>query len=221
MTEPQPIYLLPGESVTIEAREPDAPSEHPWTDARQDFPINTSPDNPWFVANGVNAWPRRTTDQINSITIHHTMSHKPFGLANWIVHPYAQGGKGLPTTQYTFWVVITGEIMLCVDIEDALWHDNGGFPSHHLSIGLAGRWDQEAPPTVQMRAAADLCKYLMQVYPSIKTIKGHCDYFSTVCPGWNEAGWKDQFYNMLSPTPSYALRFMPTTPDYSEICEAE
>ena len=131
------------------------------------------------------------------------------------------GGKGRPTTEYTFWVTIDGEILYCVDIERGCWHDHTGHRNTHVSVGMAGRWDYEAPPTVQMRATADLCKYLAHIYQSIREIKGHCDYFSTACPGWNGAHWKAQFYNMLSPAPAFDMSLLPPDADYSEVCEAE
>jgi len=221
MTETQTIYLLHGESVTIEAREPDTPPEHPWTDMRADMPENHAPDHPWFVANGRTWWTKRTTAAINSITIHHTMAHNLSSFAAWSTRPQAQGGKGIPTIQYTFWITARGEALYCVDLEDGFWHDHTpDDPNLHLSIGLAGRWDYEPPPLVQMRKAADLCEYLMQLYPGIHTVKGHCDYFTTACPGWNGAGWRDQFYAMLGGV-SYGISMAHIDHDYAEFMDAE
>ena len=210
MTETQPIYLLPGECVQICARDDTPKPEHPWTDMRADFPINTQPDDPYFVRNGLTDWWIRETGQLDAITIHHTLSHNPIGIADYITRSVHSGGKGRPTTEYTFWVTIDGEILYCVDIERGCWHDHTGHQNTHISVGMAGRWDYEPPPLAQMQSTADLCKHLMALYPSIASVKGHCDYFSTACPGWNGAGWKAQFYNLLSPSSAFALAFSTT-----------
>lgn len=52
----------------------------PWIDLRVQMPVNTQPDQSWLKSEGRTGWWQRTLDQIDGITIHHTMVHDmPFG----------------------------------------------------------------------------------------------------------------------------------------------
>lgn len=223
MTETQEFYLLPGERLTVIGAEPPPVPEPgpPWTDMRADFPVNSAPDDPYFVANRLTDWWHRAGGQLDIITIHHTLSHNPLGIANYITRPVHNGGKGRPTTEYTFWVSIEGAVLYCVDIARGVWHDHTGHRNTHISVGLAGRWDYEQPPLVQLRACAALCLHLMAEYPSIQAVRGHSDFYATACPGWNNAGWRNAFYALLSPAVSFALAGPMPRADYDGIFEAE
>ncbi len=175
----------------------------PWDrDISQELSRNPGPytsshlqqDNGWWV---------RTLDQIDCITIHHTLSNSPHATASH----YIQKGGGRPTLPYTIWITETGEVLLCVEFEYGLWHDHTGHQNTHLSVGLSGHLHLNDPPDVQLQAAVKVCKWVIESsqLPGVTDtsgIKGHIDHIATQCPGWidtatGEDRWKARFYSML------------------------
>lgn len=150
----------------------------------------------------VNGWWKRKLDQINGVTVHHTLSGSPHATADYYIHK----GGGRPSLPYTFWVTQTGEILWCVALEEGLWHDHTGHANTHLSVGMAGNLHIERPPDVQLEATVKLIRWVIRsdIFPGVyagSQVKGHLDYASTVCPGWNEARsgyWRTRFYNQLT-----------------------
>ncbi len=150
-------------------------------------------------------WWQRTFNQINGVTIHHTLSDSPHATAK----RYVTKGGGRPTIPYTVWITQTGEILLCVALTQGLWHDHTGHENTHLSIGLAGTLHKYHPAAVQLDAAAKLCAWTVQsdILPSITSItqiKGHMDVGTykdrTQCPGWASAAsgnWKPELYSRI------------------------
>ena len=190
------LYTLP---------EPEPPTvTPPWRDYRDKMPTNPTPDASSTLSRRAGWW-RRSLDDIDGVTIHHTLSHNPEGLAAYITKPKANGGKGYPTTQYHVWITAEGDALWCVDFEEGLWHDHCGDKNTHISIGMAGRLHEGKPPQVQLNKAAEVSAYLMDVFDiEASHVAGHNDWallFSkvhTVCPGWDVAGWRNDFYTALN-----------------------
>lgn len=174
---------------------PETPAPTPeaiFKDVIAQMPTNTKATNP---ADSPGRWAIRRADEVRGITIHHTLSHDPVAVAQYIVRE-----KSLPTTEYTFWVERDGTALLCVPVEQALWHDHTGYPNYNISVGMAGTLHVTAPPTAQIQGAARLCAWLMQEYHiPLAQVQGHKDrYKGTVCPGWDSAGWRATFYSELA-----------------------
>lgn len=148
-----------------------------------------------------NGWWKRTLDQIDAVTIHHTLSDSVHATA---AH-YVKKDGGRPTIPYTVWITQTGEILLCVPLEQGLWHDHTGHRNTHLSVGLAGSLHLYEPAEVQLKAAVRVCVWAIRSdsLPGINgvdQITGHMDHIATACPGWASAKsghWKARFYAML------------------------
>jgi hypothetical protein len=176
----------------------------PWTDARGTLPTNPRPDASALIAQR-GGWWKRALEDIDGITIHHTLSHNPAATAAYITKPVAQGGKGHATTEYHFWVTAEGEALYHVDLTEGLWHDHCGDHNTHISIGMAGSLHTAKPSTAQLTAAARLVAYLMRWLDiDMANVAGHndwaykCSKVSTVCPGWDKAAWRGDFYAALN-----------------------
>ena len=70
-----------------------------------------------------------------------------------------------------------------------------------ISIGLAGRLHLARPPQEQLEAAARLICWLMDQYGiPLDEIRGHCErYAGTICPGWNQTGWRNDLFVLITP----------------------
>jgi hypothetical protein len=161
--------------------------EMPYIDLVDEMPLNPNPTEPpgWWI---------RTPAQIKGITIHHTMSHDPKATAR-----YCTDVKGRPSIQYHLWVTREGAVYLCAPLSWGMWHDHCGHENKNVSVGLAGHLHQAKPPDVQLQAAARIVAWLMGQYGIVRAeVLGHNDrYEATVCPGWYQAGWRDDFYRAL------------------------
>jgi hypothetical protein len=148
-----------------------------------------------------NGWWKRTLDQIDALTIHHTLSDSPHATANY----YVKKNGGRPTIPYTIWITQTGEILKCVDLTKGLWHDHTGHRNTHLSIGLAGTLHLYEPSEPQLQALVKVCVWAVEsdILPTITStqqITGHMDYINTQCPGWTihkHDHWKRRFQRVL------------------------
>lgn len=146
-------------------------------------------------------WWRRDLDQIDGVTLHHTLSNSPHATASHYIHK----GGGRPTIPYTVWVSETGEVLLCAPLEFGSWHDHTGHENTHLSVGLAGHLHLNQPSRAQLAAAARVCLWAIETLPSVtgaESIGGHADYTQTICPGWADGGrdrWKLRFFDLLEP----------------------
>jgi hypothetical protein len=159
----------------------------PYIDLVDEMPLNPNPTAPpgWWI---------RTPDQIKGITIHHTMSHDPRATARYCIDV-----KGRPSIQYHLWVTREGAVYLCAPLSWGMWHDHCGHENKNVSVGLAGHLHQEKPSGVELQAAARITAWLMGQYGIERgEVLGHNDrYEATVCPGWYQAGWRDDFYRAL------------------------
>jgi len=190
------------------------PNSEPWISVIDQMPRNDTPDDAYFVSRRLSFWWERKPEQIDGITIHHTLTHNMMAVANYVTRSVRHGGKGRPTTEYTFWVTIDGEVKLCNDLLWGCWHDHCGHRNTHISVGLAGRWDYEKPPQVQLLAAAGLIKHLQEMYKiPLVNVKGHNEWaqimagIHTACPGWNKSGWKGDLFKLLDGSQQeYSLR---------------
>ena len=146
-------------------------------------------------------WWQREWAQINGLTIHHTMSHSPHATAAYNINK--PGGR--PSIPYHIWVTQTGEVLLCLGLEEGCWHDHTGHQNTHISVGLAGSLHLESPPENQLDAAAKVAAWAIQTdtlpaIGGIEQIKGHKDYYPTTCPGWDspDSGqWKATLYERI------------------------
>ena len=213
------LELDTSEEYQIKFKQTPTGEAFPWVDVIDQMPVNHNPDDPYFVSRGIKTWWERSPSQIDGIAIHHAISHNMQAIADYITRPRAQGGKGRPTTEYTFWITTSGEVRLCNDLKWGCWHDHCGHQNTHISIGFAGRWDYEKPPTVQLEACANLCRWLMNEYDiPLVNVKGHqewardCAGVSTACPGWNVAKWKTDFYALFGVLPSFSVEQPPMLP---------
>jgi hypothetical protein len=225
----QTLELQYGDTVTVKVPVAESTGElgpPPWEDVREQMPINANPDEPWLVEQGRKGWWKRTNEQIDGLTIHHTMSHNMTWMADYCTRAKAQGGKGYPTTNYAFWIHADGSSSYCVDITEAPWHDHCGDENTHISIGMAGDLSKAAPPTAQLEGLVKVIAYLMAMLNiPIENVEGHREWSArykgkpmTVCPGWLSSGWRDQFYQMLrAEVDPASVSFSAPTPDYSAV----
>jgi len=170
-----------------------------WRDISAELPTNPGPYKQ-AALDASGGWWQRTLEQINGVTIHHTLSHSPHATA---AH-YINKGHGRPTIPYTFWITPTGEILQCVALEQGLWHDHTGHANRHLSVGLAGSLHILPPPKAQLDAAVAVCVWAIETLPGVRgmqDIRGHDAFAATVCPGWKAGNasrdWKTLFYDEL------------------------
>jgi hypothetical protein len=191
------IYEHAGALVELLEEEPGI--SWPWDrDISGELATNPGPYVNYYLKRDGGWWQRRL-DQIDAVTIHHTLSDSPHATAAHYV------ARDHPTLPYTLWVTQDGQILKCVDLTDGLWHDHTGHANTHLSVGLAGTLHLYHPAEVQLEAVARLCAWAIKSdeLPSvtgIEQVKGHQDYIATICPGWssNASGrWKAEFYERL------------------------
>jgi len=174
----------------------------PWTrDIRALMPKKTG--CPGLLKSG---WWRRQVPDIKTLCFHHTLSQSPIDFAKWYITK--EGGR--PSTCYTVWISETGEILLCGDLEDGVWHNFQGHENLDLSVGLAGNRAIYPPSALQLDAAARIAVWAIKspLLPLIKSpaqILGHQDYpnskpgqiYGTDCPGWlvaQSGKWKSSLY---------------------------
>lgn len=176
-------------------------SRWPWDrDIASELSMNPGPYNNYYL-NRDGGWWMRRLDQIDAITIHHTLSDSPHATAA----RYITKGGGRPSIPYTIWVSQTGEVLKCALLEWGLWHDHTGHMNTHLSIGMAGLLHLYRPVEVQMRATAKVCAWAIksEELPQItetSQVRGHKDYIATICPGWSSeksGNWKYDFFDIL------------------------
>jgi len=157
-----------------------------YDDIVDQIPVNPHPTHP-------EAWWVRGPDQIEGITIHHTLSHSPMATAWYVIEK-----KGRPTLPYHFWVSVEGDCWLCVPLRYGMWHDHTGHKNVNISVGMAGHLHKVVPTGAQMEAAVRLVKYLMVEYGiPLENVRGHNDRHATICPGWDAMNWRDRFYEAL------------------------
>ncbi|UCC61681.1 MAG: N-acetylmuramoyl-L-alanine amidase [Anaerolineae bacterium] len=190
-----------GEILDLAAELRRAALELPWDrDISAELATNSGPYSNEYLERDGGWWPR-TLDQIDGLTFHHTLSDSPHATAEHYINK--DGGR--PSIPYTVWVAQTGEVLLCVDLEEGLWHDHTGHENTHLSVGLAGSLHQYHPADAQLDAAAKVAAWAIAspALPGIRSIEqvtGHRDWVATVCPGWESAQsgyWKPELYERI------------------------
>ena len=203
MTE---FTVYPGDTITVAERPPImqppvASFEIIDRIAEFDKIVNTKPFHRDFINSFgelSTMWPTRK--EVTGVTIHHTLSHSPTATAGYIVR-----SKGYPSTQYSIWVSADDgcPVYQCLRDNVACWHDHTGRLQTTMSVGMAGSWHIAKPSLEQMEACAKLCYMLMGRYGfGIDQVQGHNDRakragVNTVCPGWDAAHWRDDFYKIL------------------------
>ena len=181
---------------------PEPPAPHPaWVDVTATFPTNPGAQNPY---QSPGHWATRNP---TGVTIHHTGATDPYILARiCLAKAYTVNGVrrvGLPTTEYHIFVDTDGGALLCVPLEQGLWHDHAGYPNANISVGIAGYWHKRRPPAELVAGLARVVAHLMRTYDiAIQRVVGHRERalmygVSTECPGWYPApvgaGWRGDF----------------------------
>jgi len=184
------------------------PTTFSWLDIRGDLPYNSNPDHPeWVYTKGRKDWWVRDTSVIDGITIHHSAGQTtPQLVADYITRPIRNRGKGLPRTQYHFWVTNDGVIYYCLDLTYGPWHDSCGDKNTHVSIVLDGALNVSKPSRSQLVSTGLLVNWLMDTFDiPLKNVEGHRDWayrfikqYTTVCPGWDQAKWREEFFEILT-----------------------
>ena len=198
--------LYPGDVITVVERPPVTQPPVPTFEIINRIAefyklVNTKPFHRDFIntfGELATEWPTRTT--VTGVTIHHTLSHSPTATAGYITR-----SKGYPATQYNYWVSADDgcPVYQCLRDNVACWHDHTGRLQTTMSVGMAGSLHKVAPSYEQMEACAKLCYILMGRYGfGVDQVQGHKERaaragVNTVCPGWDEAGWREDFYAIL------------------------
>ncbi len=130
-------------------------------------------------------YPRRKRRTTTAIVIHHDNNHNLKNPRS--IHAYHKNVRGWNGIGYNNVVYSDG------DIYKGRGHEYTGAHckyanSYSIGICISGDFhgsDAQIPTLQQMRSAAELIKYLLKKYPTIKTIKMHREMprASTVCPG--------------------------------------
>lgn len=156
------------------------------------LPVNPKATNPA-------AWWERTPSDIRGITIHHTGCDSPEQAARILLN------KGRPTTEYAYFVQYDGSLYQCLEDTLGVWHDHTGHYNRNISIGLAGYWHKKEPSMAQLEGLARLVDHLMRKYNlPLSQVQGHrqrakeAANVGTECPGWESAGWKQHFFDVLA-----------------------
>lgn len=128
-------------------------------------------------------YPLRKMSEITTITIHHDNNHN---LNNpYSIHRYHQS-KGWSGIGYNYIVYADGDVYKGRGIHRGA-HCSGA-NGYSLGICISGDFhgaDADTVTAEQMYSSVTLIKWLLDKYPTIKTIKPHRDMprASTVCPG--------------------------------------
>lgn len=180
--------------LVVELPPPDAPTL-PFVDVIAEMPVNPYAQNP---PKSPGRWAQRRGEQIRGITVHHTGADDYLALAR-----YCTVNKSLPTTQYTYFVARDGTVYHCVADGEAFWHDHTGYPNFNIAVGIAGYWHQAQPPEALLEGLARIVAWLQARYGiPLAEVQGHDERarrynYATACPGWNKAGWRSRFFEVL------------------------
>ena len=192
------LQVQPGAevSVTFQALADPEPPEPTWYDLDLRGILPRGSNCPAPLHNG---WWPRTLEQINGITIHHTLSHDPHAVA--AAYITTRGGR--PSIPYHVWISREGVVAYCLDLTEGCWHDHTGHRNTHVSVGLAGVLDVNPPPDAQVWALIRAVRGLRELLPNVTlaSVRGHRDYIATRCPGWGQPpqyhAWRAAFYAVL------------------------
>jgi len=133
------------------------------------------------------------------VVVHHSAG----GHADWIAEKIARrhvGVLGYPAIAYHLVVHWTGDVDLCLDLEEVSWHA-GGLPRirgvgvnnwKYLGLCLTGEFlDGREPELVQLMAARKAIARLRVVLGRDLVVLGHQDLASTLCPGSTWPKWSE------------------------------
>ena len=174
--EPEPIPELP---VRAKARSSAAPQGPPVVDVASTLPLG---ENPFAL---------RTLDQIRRLVICHTAA--PSGVP---VQTVAQAhiSQGYPGIAYHYFVLESGEILQVAAVE-AVVNDEAEWSLTGVNICLEGNFDETVPPPAQLRAAAQLCAWMLPRFQlTAQSVVGMCELLDTSSPGRTFDGgpaWKN------------------------------
>jgi len=192
------LEIAPGGevSLTFQALAPAPESPEPWWDVDLRDVLPRRANCPPPLQNG---WWARSLEQIDGITVHHTLTHNVSAVAA----AYVNRDGGRPSIPYHLWITRDGEIAYCLDLAEGCWHDHTGHANTHVSVGLAGVLDVLPPTDAQIWAAARAVRGLLALLPGVTlgSVWGHRRYIATRCPGWGQPPafheWRAVFYEGL------------------------
>ena len=116
---------------------------------------------------------------------------------------------------YNFLVRKSGEIFTGRPI-DAADADAFGHNFDSLSICFEGDFDRESMSNTQMQAGVDLIRYLLGLYPQVKSVVRHKDVDKTSCPGKNfpDQLVLDGYYTLERALETLKVEGIINTPEY-------
>lgn len=100
------------------------------------------------------------------------------------IHNYHKNTNGWAGIGYHFYVRKDGTIYRGRPLEYVGAHATG-FNTKTIGICAEGNFNIETMTEVQKNAIKELVAYLRQVYPNIRSVRGHRDVLNTSCPGAN------------------------------------
>jgi len=134
----------------------------------------------------------RARSDIKLLVIHHSATPSnttPESVARYHVNHWSWPGIG-----YHFFIAADGTIFQTNELETVSSH---AASANDTGVGIcfAGDFTEEAPPSAQVRAGAQLVAWLLQeLHLSPNAVEGHRELMSTACPGdqWlSGAEWRE------------------------------
>lgn len=126
---------------------------------------------------------------INEIIIHHSAT-KDSSTVSWgAIRRYHTQVNGWGSIGYHFGVELVSDVVasayeILVGRPLALpGAHTAGHNAKSIGICMVGDFDQEPPPTAQLRQLKNLIEDLRTVFPGITKLSFHRDYASKTCPG--------------------------------------
>ncbi len=139
---------------------------------------------------GKNDWQKRTLEEIKYIVIHHSAAARDSSPRE--IADYHVGTLGWPGIGYTFVVSQTGSVYRTGDLAEVRYHV-AARNRECVGVCLPGDWRAEAPPAMQLQAAARVVAFLKARLPWAE-VKGHKEValqYATACPGATWPSWRE------------------------------
>ena len=183
-----PVADIP-ESEDWREAEPEAalqPETTPELAVRPEARSSSAPHGPAIadvaasLPRGNHPFARRTPDQIQRLVICHTAA--PAGVP---IEAIAQAhiSQGYPGIAYHYFVLAGGEV-LQLSALDTVVNDEAEWSLTGVNICLEGNFDDAVPPSLQLKAAAQLCAWLLpRFHLTAQSVVGLSELLDTSSPG--------------------------------------
>ena len=147
-------------------------------------------------------WYKRLPSEIDAITVHHTASNTTWGA---IAAEHVKRDGGTPSIHYSIGIDADGTVNRLTDFSviaqhSAPWHDHTGHRNTHIGIALMGALHLNKPTVKQLDSLARVIKDIRVGLGREIPVKGHMDFTTTTCPGWNSSAsgyWKKDLLGRL------------------------